>query len=181
MAMIVKVVIEIICAAVILFFGNSFWEFPKRARFLRDLISNQHLMVDSVLPNLRGPTSATAQACLNMCTSNYPVCIGLLAKADKVSQRGLKILNAVTILAALIGSHWLGPIYLVVRIAAFALSGLGRISDAAAKNAFDHILEIGFILQKWHQEDEIGCERWMQQAPQASAVGPLNRIVKISA
>jgi hypothetical protein len=88
----------------------------------------------------------------------------------------LKFAHGAIVVALLVGSYFLGPVYLAVSIVAFFVSGVGSIGSAARKNALDHILAIAYLLHRWHVEDPTACEQWIQQA---YTLKPLYSVVKI--
>ena len=79
-------------------------------------------------------------------------------------------------LALLVGSYFLGPIFLIVSIVLFLVSSIDSIGGAARNNALTHILEVSFLLHRWHLEDPVGCEQWVEQA---YILKPLCSVVKI--
>jgi hypothetical protein len=173
--MIIRIAIEVVIAILLLIVGNIFWEFPKRAKFLKKAISDQQFLLLLLAP---GAFDSLTQAITRYaeCDGNYMASIGALAHADQVSHRRLKFVTLAVVLALLVGSYFLGLIYLAVSIAVFLFSGLGPIGSAARKNALDHILALGYVLHRWHLEDPTGCEQWVQQA---YTLKPLYSVVKI--
>jgi hypothetical protein len=174
--MIIRIVIEVLFAITLLMVGNTLWEFPKRAKFLKRAISDQQFLLSFITPVTFDSLSPAITAYADHCDGNYMVSIGALAHVDRVSQRRLKFLTGAVVLALLVGSYFLGPIYLVISIAVFVFSGMGSIGSAARTNALDHILALSYILHRWHLEDPAGCEKWVQQA---YTLEPLYSVVKI--
>jgi hypothetical protein len=173
--MIIRIAIEVIIAILLLNVGSTFWEFPKRAKLLTRAISDQQFLLAFLAPGTFD-SLPPAIARYAQCDGNYVVSIGALARADRVSQRRLKFITGAVVLALLVGSYFLVLIYLAISIVVFLLSGLGPIGSAARKNALDHILAFGYVLHRWHLEDPVGCEQWVQQA---YALKPLYSVVKI--
>jgi hypothetical protein len=141
-SMIIRIAIEVVIAILLLMVGNTFWEFPKRAKFLKKAISDQQFLLSFLTP-VTFDSLSPAITQYAQCDGHYTASIGALAHADQVSQRRSKFITGAIVLALLVGSYFVGPIYLAISIAVFLLSGLGRIGSAARKNALDHILALG--------------------------------------
>jgi len=174
--MIIRIIIEVVIAILVLMVANTFWEFPKRAKFLKRAISDQQFLLSFITPGTFDSLSPTITRYAEHCEGNYMVSIGALSQADRASQRRLKVLTGAVVLALLVGSYFLGPVYLIVSFVVFLLSGIGPIGAAARKNALNHILEVSFLLHRWHLQDPAACEQWVQQA---YALKPLYSVVKI--
>ena len=173
--MIIRIIIELFVAILLLIVGNTFWEFPKRAKFLSRAVCDQQFLLLFLAPGAFDSLSPAITRYAE-CDGRYMVSLGALAQADRVSQRRLKLIHGAVVLALLVGSYFLGPIYLAVNVAVFLLSGLGSIASPARKNALDHILALAYILHRWHLEDPAGCEQWIQET---YALKPLYSVVKI--
>ena len=150
--MIIQIAIEVVIAILLLMVGNTFWEFPKRARLLKRAISDQQFLLSFLTP-VTFDSLSPAITQYSHCDGHYMATIGALAHADRVSQWRLKFITGAVVLALLIGSYFLGPIYLAISIAVFLLSGLGGIGSAARKNPLDHILALAYLLHRWRLED----------------------------
>jgi hypothetical protein len=48
--MIIRIAIEVVFAVVLLDVGNTFWEFPKRAKFLKTAISDEQFLLSFITP-----------------------------------------------------------------------------------------------------------------------------------
>jgi len=175
--MIVRIGIEFVLAIITLIVGSTFWEFPKRARFLKAVISNEQFLLQFITPTTFDSVSPMIRRYAEKSEGGYVVNMGAVTHADRVSQRRLQLLNGAVVLAALVGSYFLGPIYLAVSVAIFLISGIGSISAAARNNALEHVLVLAFILHKWHSEDPSGCEQWIQEA---WSLRPLYTVVKLT-
>jgi hypothetical protein len=174
--MLIRIAIEVLFAIILLMVGNTFWEFPKRAKFLKRAISDQQFLLSFITPAMFDSLPPAITQYAEQSQGNYMISIGALCQADRVSQRRVKFIHGAVVLALFIGSYLLGPIYLAVSVVVFLFSALGPIGSAARTNALAHILAIAFILRKWHLEDPSGCEKWVQQA---YTLKPLYNVVKI--
>ena len=174
--MIIRIAIEVVIAILLLMIGNTLWEFPKRAKFLKRAISDQQFLLSFLTPVTFDSLSPAITAYADQCDGNYMVSMGALAHADRVSQRRVKLLTGAVVLALLVGSYFLGPLYLAISIAVFLFSALGSIGSAARTNALDHILAVSYILHRWHLADPVGCEKWVERA---YTLKPLYSVVKI--
>src|SRR5438552_8503926 len=121
--MIIQIAIEVVIAILLLMVGNTFWEFPKRARLLKRAISDQQFLLSFLTP-VTFASLSPAITQYSHCDGHY-IAIGALAHAERVSQRRLKFITGAVVLTLLVGSYFLGPIYLAISIAVFLFSGLG--------------------------------------------------------
>src|SRR5262249_58210303 len=137
--MIIRIVIEIVIAILLLIVGNTFWEFPKRVTFLKRAISDQQFLLSFLAPVTFDSLSPAITAYGDQCDGNYMISMGALAHADRVSQRRSKLVTGAVVLALLVGSYFLGLVYLAISAAVFLVSALGSIGSAARQNALDHI------------------------------------------
>jgi hypothetical protein len=174
--MIIRIAIEVVIAIVLVMIGNTFWEFPKRAKFLKRAISDQQFLLTFLTPVTLDSLPPAITAYADHCDGNYMASIVAVADADRVSQRRLKLVMGTVVVALLVGSYFLGPAYLLVGIGVFLFSGLGSIGSAARTNALDHILALSYLLHRWHLADPTGCEKWVEQA---YTLKPLYSVVKI--
>lgn len=174
--MIIRIAIEVVFAILLTMLGNTFWEFPKRAKFVKTAISNQQFLLSFLTPVTFDSLPPAITQYAEQCGGHYMVSIGALAHADRVSQRRLKFVIGAIVFALLVGSYLLGPIYLAVSVVVFLLSGVGPIGSAARKNALDHVLALGYLLHRWHLEDPGACEEWVERD---YTLKPLYGVVKI--
>ena len=96
--MIIRIAIEVVIAILLLMIGNTFWEFPKRAKFLKRAISDQQFLLSFLTPVTFDSLSPAITAYADQCDGNYIVSMGALAHADRVSQQRLKLLTGAVVL-----------------------------------------------------------------------------------
>jgi hypothetical protein len=118
--MITQIAIEFLLAVIILVVGNIFWEFPKRAKFLRRAISDQQFLLSFLTPD-RFDSPSPAITRYAQCDGNHMASIGALAHADRVSEQRLKFITGAIVLALLVGSYFLGPIYPAIKHRRFSV------------------------------------------------------------
>jgi hypothetical protein len=158
--------IEIFLVVATLFAGHTFWELRKRARFLKQIISNQ-----SVLETL-----ITRQVLVNASQQKYiaPLVekneigwflnIKCVIDADRASQQRIVVFSVIVLAVILTASLFLGVPYLVINLIVFVLSHFGMLSQAAQNNALQHVWTIGLILDKWRSDNATECEDWIEKA-----------------
>jgi hypothetical protein len=174
--MIAKILIEIILALVTFFAGSLFWQLCKRARFLGAVIGNEPFLTQfisrSALENASPMITPFAEKKLT-----YALNVQLVIDADIASQRRTTIMFLVVILAALAGSWLLGPVYFVVSLVLFFFSAASPIFESTRSNALQHVLALALILHRWHQENPLECDEWIQRVPSLRPVYNAVRIV----
>jgi hypothetical protein len=178
--MIARVAIEVVLGVVTFLAGGIFWQFPKRAKFLKAVICNELFLRGFVTRSaLESPSPMNAMAAQKLYkdATGYVINIKILFDADKISQRRPQMFLGTIVLASLLGSYFLGPIYLAINIGIFLLVALVPIFRSTQINALDQVVAIALILHKWHLEDAAGCVQWIDQA---SSLRPLYNAVTLA-
>ena len=75
----------------------------------------------------------------------------------------------------MLGSYFLGTVFLAINAAIIFLSALPGISERARNNALLQVMTLAVILDKWHVENATDCEQWIGQA---RSLSPLYDAVK---
>jgi hypothetical protein len=73
---IIRIAIEVVIAIVLLMASNTFWEFPKRARFLKRAISDQQFLLTFLTAVTFDSLPPAITAYADHCDGNYMVSIG---------------------------------------------------------------------------------------------------------
>ena len=163
-----NIIIEIVLGTAVLFAAQSFWQLRKRQSFLKQAISNTVLLqlvisrdsLTSPPPHIVFLTSLPVQKD----ETGYVINIKRVSDADRATQRRVTLMFAVPIVAILVGSYFLGALYLAINVGLFFLTALVPISSSARRNAVDHILTIAVILHRWRLERPAECDKWIEDA-----------------
>jgi hypothetical protein len=173
--MIDKILIEVILALLIFFAGGLFWQLRKRAKFLRAIIGNESFLSQfisrSALDNASPMITPFAEKKLT-----YALNVQLVIDADIASQRRTTVMFLVVIIAALVGSWFLGPVYFLVTLALFFFSAASPIFESTRSNALQHVLALALILDRWRAENPHECDEWIQRVP---SLRPVYNAVKV--
>ncbi len=165
--MIAKVAVEIGLAAFIFLVGGLFWQFFKRTKFLRVAICSEPFLQEFVTRRaLDSPSPMNNHFArrLSKDANGYALNIKIVLDADRISQRRFQSFVGVAVLAALIGSYFLGPGYFAINFGIFLLTALVPISQSTQMSALDQVLALALILHRWDLEDGDECARWIEQA-----------------
>jgi hypothetical protein len=171
---IAKILIEIALAVIIFFAGGLFWQLRKRAKFLRAVIGSESFLVKFISRSALDTASPMITPFADK-KLTYGLNVRLIIDADIASQRRPMIIFVLVIVAALVGSWFLGVVYFVVSLMLFFVSSASPISDSARSNALQHILAIALILDRWHAENSPECDEWIQRVP---SLRPIYNAVK---
>ena len=77
--MIIRIIIEVVIAIVLLMVGNTFWEFPKRTKFLKRAISDQQFLLSFITPGTFDSLSPAIARYAEHCQGNYMLSIASLS------------------------------------------------------------------------------------------------------
>lgn len=162
--MIVHLLVEFVLAAATLFLGSVWWQLRKRAKFLRQTMSNQSFL-DAFISNetLVNPPSQI-EPYLRKNSIGYFVNIDVVLKADHSSQRVPKVISSVCLLLVLSASLYLGCAYLAINLGLLALLGFVPLNESAKFNALEQIVTLAVILYRWREENPRECDDWITQA-----------------
>jgi hypothetical protein len=98
-----------------------------------------------------------------------------LIDADRASQRRAAMTFAAVVAAVLIGSYFLGAVYLLTNLVLLCLAASVPISRPAQSNALEHVFTIALILHRWRLENATECDQWIDYA---KSLRPLYEAVK---
>jgi len=76
----------------------------------------------------------------------------------------MKIVSGFVLLGVVLGSYFLGTVYLAINVIIIFLSAIPGISEPARDNALLQVLTLAVILDKWRAENATDCEQWIEQA-----------------
>ena len=162
--MLLQITIEIILAVVTFFAAYAFWEFSKRAGLLKRMIYDQLFLEDFISREMLISPPAAILPFAEKNKVGYIVNVGVVLKADSNSQRLGALLFVMVLAAVLIGSYFLGIIYLCINVTLFFLAALMPVSPSTERNAMEQVATIALILYRWHLEDGVQCDQWIERA-----------------
>jgi hypothetical protein len=170
-----RIIIEIVLAAVTLFAGQTFWQLRKRARFLRRAIHTPWFLETLISrERLANPPSRVAVFAQKN-EVGYSLNIKCIVDADRASQRRVTLFFTMAIAAIFIGSYFLGASYLVINVVLFFLTALIPISQSAQFSATEHVFTIALILHKWRLDNPSECDQFIEYT---SSLRPLYEQIK---
>lgn len=172
------IVIGVVLALVAYVAGLTFWQVIKRAQYVRKTLANDYFLNQWITRKLLDSAAPELEFYLQKMPGGRALNIGVEVRSDQSSLQWMKVFSGVAAAAALIGSYFVGPIYLAVSVGVFCLAALGRVSDHAKTNALKHIVTMAVILDRWRTEDAAECEQWIEQT---YTLRPLYDAVKAAA
>jgi hypothetical protein len=174
--MLAAIIIEIVLALIVLFAGGLFWQLRKRARFLAAAIRSDDLLRHLITREALEKESPDLAPFAEKKLPTYALHVQIVVDADRLSQNRTTLIFAALIVAALVGSYFLGWTYPLINIALFCLSAFSPLSPSARSNAFQHIFSLALILKQWRAENPQECDQWVQLVP---SLGPIYNAVKL--
>jgi hypothetical protein len=158
--MFTNIVIEIILAFVMLIAGSLFWQLHKRGKYLLHAVHDEQLL--SVIISrevLDNPPHIVIPI-----QSGFFNNIHAEIYSDSTSTKKMMIIIGLIAISILIGSYFLGASYIIINLIIFFLSSLAGVGKNARASVILHILDLAFILDKWHSENAKECEEWVKKA-----------------
>ena len=142
--MLIRIIIEVVLAIAILKPAWMFWQLRKRKRFWKQAIHNRAFLESLISrQNLANPPSDLLPYVHRRKNFGYMWNLKVLFDADKRAILRNSIFHCVVIAAILVGSYFLGPLFLAINLVLFFLAALVPISTAARSDASENILTIG--------------------------------------
>jgi len=157
------ILIELLILAILLFFGDSFWQLVKRDRFMKNAVNDQQLLDNFITKEffLNPPARVALYAQKN--DIGWFMNIHVLLKSDRATQSKMKTIYLIIVLLLLAGSYMLGMTFLVINLVCFMLLTMLPISNAAKVNTLENILCLALILHHWRSENTLECDQWIEQ------------------
>lgn len=162
--MIVHIIAELVLATATLFLSGVWWQLRKRAKFLRQTISNQSYLDAFISKETLVNPPSRIEPYLQKNSIGYFINIDVVIRADHSSQRVPKIASSICLLLILGISLYLGYIYLAINLGLLFLLGFSPINESAKWNALEQIVTLAVILYRWRTENSIECDNWVAQA-----------------
>jgi hypothetical protein len=162
--MIVHIIIEVVLGIVMLYTGQTVWQLYKRERFLKVAIRTPEFLESLISEESLGNPPPRLMAFTQKQQIGYVLNIKCAVDADKISIRRLAIPFGVAVAAILVGSYFIGPVFLAINVLIFILTALIPLDPSARSTATDFILTIGLILHIWRLEDAKQCDEFIAEA-----------------
>ena len=162
--MITTIAIEIVLVIVTLVAGRLVWQFWKRDQFQQRVVHDAEFLSRLITPCALDSPPSTSLRYLQRLPQGYAVNVQLVLVADRRATRILKIFSCGLIIVVLVGSYFLGLLFLLANALLFFVLGLEPASEQARTNALSTILEIACILDRWRAENPEECDEWIKIA-----------------
>ena len=158
------IIFEVVLAVATLFLGNVWRQLSKRAKFLRQAVSNQSYLDRFISKEMLLHPPSRIEPYVSKNSVGYFINIDVLLKADRSSQRRPRVISSVCLLAVLGVSLYLGYAYLAVNLVLLSLLGFAPITESAKHNTLEQIVTLAVILYRWREENAVECDNWVTQA-----------------
>ena len=158
-----------------LFAGQTFWQLRKRERFLKEAIRTPAFIESLISRERLASPPPRVLALVQKNEVGYVLNMKCVMDADRVSQRRVTIFFGVVVAAILVGSYFIGLVYLAINVALFFLTASVPIASSAQSNAAEHIFTVGLILHRWRLENAKQCDEFVESA---WSLRPLYEVVR---
>ena len=172
--MALTIVGELVLAALTFFLGGTLWQLRKRKVFLRSASVSQPFLDRFISRDALSNPPSQIEPYLAKNEVGYFLSIATVINADRHSQRLPGSIALGLLLLVLLGSLYLGYLSLAINVALICFLGFQPLSDAAKRNACEHILTLAVILYRCRAEDRAECDKWVGHV---SALGNLYNAV----
>jgi|WetSurMetagenome_2_1015567.scaffolds.fasta_scaffold10665_4 hypothetical protein len=156
--MIIKVIIEIILGVVLLCVSSSFWNCVKSPKFLAKILGDYDEL--KKFCHHIGKEKIEQESEKVNPQIGYSASIALWIKASISALDKTRNMLLVITIGILIGSYFLGNIFLFINIALFVLMAFPSISAPAQNNIFSDIHTIMVNVYKWDKVNRAECEHF---------------------
>ncbi len=161
--MLLKIFLEALIAAAVLFIGSSFWQLLKRDRYMSQVLTTQSFLDTFITQELFINPPARVELYARKNNIGWFVNIQTLLKSDRVTQRKMETIYFALVAFLLIGSYLLGVTFLIINLVLLLFLSYLPLSDPAKVNALENLHCLALILHRWTTEKTPECERWIQQ------------------
>ncbi len=160
-----RILVEVVFAVAIFFFGRGFWACAKRPAHLRRVRADPNELrriIDLVgLEKLRAEAEILKMMPGGVHRSGDMYILWDMAEFKSIS--GMRNRAFVIPLAILAASLWLGIWYFVVTLSIFMVMALSELPGAAKNDSNIHLRSIFMQLMNWRQEDEQACAHFCEE------------------
>ncbi len=163
MAIVIKVVIEIVLALTAVFAGTMVWGVRQKNKFLIQKANDQDFLDEFVDTLQREKPFSERAKDIEPLGYGYFENIALVTQATSRADRSLQRLGVLLLAAILILSYFLGVWSVAVNVMVFILVSFIPLSEAQVRNALTSILEAAQILYKWNEANPGECQELMEE------------------
>ena len=162
MALIIKIGIECALMVPLLVLSQMFWSNVKNMRYRRSSLQNGEFLATLIKQlNDEMPFSQRV-ADLKPREGNWAYSMMYHTKAEFQALSTMRWIWAALILAILVGSFFLGWVFLALNLALFgALAAIGQFGQ---EYALRNIVEVAAVLYCWRRDDPDGYRRFAEEA-----------------
>ena len=156
--MIIKIIIEIVLGVILLVISSGFWNCVKSPKFLAKTLSNYEELkkfFDNFVKDKIEQESDVVDPKIGF-SSN----IILWMKASMAALDRTRNIMLFFIIVILIGSYFLGIVFLLINIALFFLMAFPSIAASAQNNILSDIHTIMLNVYKWNKVNHGECEHF---------------------
>ena len=156
--MIIKIIIEIVLGFILMGIGSAFWNCVKSPKFLAKILGDYDEL-KKFFHHL-GKEKIKQESEFVDPEIGYSANIALWIKASISALDKTRNMLLVVIIAILIGSYFLGNVFLFINIALFIFVAFPNISASAKNNIFYDIHTVMLNVYKWNKVDHNECEHF---------------------
>jgi hypothetical protein len=156
---------EVLLATLTFFLGGTLWQLHKRKAFVKWASARQPFLNGLLSREMLADPPPQLEPYLAKNKIGYFINLTNVVSAERRSQRVPWIIAFCALLLVLSGSFYLGSTYLAINVALICFLGFQPISEAAKRNACEHILTMAAILYRWHADDSGECDEWVAHVP----------------
>jgi len=161
----IRIAIELVLVVVLSFFASLFWQSLACRRFTRRYAQDQEFM-DRFVSGLNAEKPFSERvADLKAFEGNWALNMMIISKTVFESVSAMQTWGLLVCVAVLVGSYFLGLVYLGVNVGVFLFWALAGLSSSAARNtALGDVLSLAQILYCWKRDDRAAYEAFLDQA-----------------
>lgn len=146
--------------------ASTFWQFQKRKKYWKWVTQTPEALalLFSKVTFEDPPSEALSFAREPKPEVGYMWNVKCLMDSDADAFRRYSFLYGVAIIAILVGSYFLGGVFLIINAALMLLTALRPISISTQADARMTIFALGLILHRWRQANAAECDKFIEQA-----------------
>jgi hypothetical protein len=161
----IRIGIELVLAIVLSFFASLFWQALAHRRYTRRCAQDQEFL-DRFVKTLNSEKPFSERvADLKPFRGDWAGNMLLVSRVILQSGSAMRFWSLLVCVAVLVGSYFLGLVYLGVNVALFLFWALVGLSSPAARNAaLGDLLSMAQILYCWKRDDTAKYEAFLEGA-----------------
>jgi len=164
MGLAIRIGIEIALVALLSFSAVGFWQTIKGRRYRKRITRDQEFL-DSFIKTLNSEKPFSERTSeMEPIRGDWAWNMLLATRSDLGALSTLRNAYLVVCVAILIGSFFLGLVYLGINIAVFLFLAMPGVSGPAQNDALKQVLSIAQIMYRWKRDDRHGYESFLREA-----------------